>query len=106
MEWRQGVVVIGGSLGSADAAALCERVQAMFGSAASTDAETLVCDVGALHADLAAVDAVARLALGARRLGTRILLQDAPPALRELLVFAGLAEILSREAESGVDPRR
>jgi hypothetical protein len=98
--------VIGGSLESADIAALCERVQAMFSSAAPTDAEGVVCDVGALHADFAAVDAVARLAVGAGRLGTRILLRDAPPALRELLALAGLADVIARDPESGVDPRR
>jgi hypothetical protein len=98
--------VIGGSLESADIAALCERVQAMFHSAGPTDAEALVCNVGALHPDLAAVDAVARLAHGAGRLGTRILLEDAPPALRELLAFAGLADVIAHDPESGVDPRR
>jgi hypothetical protein len=44
-------------------------------------------------ADLAAVDAVARLALAGRRLGCAIRLHDADPDLVGLLALVGLAEI-------------
>ncbi|MEU9604673.1 STAS domain-containing protein [Streptomyces sp. NPDC048057] len=49
-----------------------------------------VCDVGALPADLAAVEAVARLHLTARRHGARLRLHDVPPELRDLLHLVGL----------------
>ena len=50
--------------------------------------------------DIATVDALARLALAAKRIGLELRLADAPPALLELVAFAGLAEAL------GVEPGR
>ena len=47
---------------------------------------------------MAAVDALAQLALQARRLGLELRLVEAPGGLRELIVFAGLAEALGVEA--------
>jgi hypothetical protein len=44
--------------------------------------------------DLATVDALARAALKARRAGARLRVVNAPPELRELIVFAGLEEVL------------
>jgi hypothetical protein len=70
-------------------------------------ARTLVCDVGALaHPDLAAVDALARLQLVARRLGCRMLLQRASPELGELLAFAGLDVALPLRPALRLEPRR
>jgi len=50
--------------------------------------------------DLALVDALARLALVARRGGGRVVLRGAPDELRDLVVLAGLAGVL------GLEPRR
>ena len=63
-------------------------------------ADVLVCDVTLLtDPDCATVDALARLELGARRLGRRIRLRGASPRLRELLQLAGLSEIVGLEPD-------
>jgi len=50
-----------------------------------------VCDVGALvEPDVAAVDALARLQLAARRSGCRITLQGVAPEMGDLLELMGL----------------
>jgi hypothetical protein len=62
-------------------------------------ATVLVVDVGGLRvADLETVDALARLSLVTKRLGRPLVLRDVPAELRELIVFAGLAEALPCEA--------
>ena len=55
---------------------------------------TIVCDVGALAADAATLDVLARLQLAARRLGRELHLREASQELRDLVAFAGLAEVL------------
>ncbi|MEU9418249.1 STAS domain-containing protein [Streptomyces sp. NPDC048272] len=58
------------------------------------------CDVSALtRPGLGAVDAVARLALVARRHGVRLRLTGAGPALRALLGLVGLVELLGEPEE-------
>jgi hypothetical protein len=53
------------------------------------------CDVGHLaNPDLRTVAVLARAQLDARRRGTRLRFRNASPALRELIVFAGLEEVL------------
>jgi hypothetical protein len=55
------------------------------------DPPPLHCDAAALTTvDLGTVDALARLALTARRMGARLLVCNASPRLRELLELAGL----------------
>jgi ABC-type transporter Mla MlaB component len=55
----------------------------------------VLCDLAELsRADMGTVDALARLALRARRMGCLVSLRDASPELRELLALAGLCEIL------------
>lgn len=44
--------------------------------------------------DLEAVEELCRLALAAGRLGCRVLLVDVDPALQDLLVLAGVDEVL------------
>lgn len=67
----------------------------------------LVCDVRAIpEPDLAALDALARLTLEARRLGGDVLLLDAAPKLDELLSLAGLSDVIPCVAPSGGEPRR
>ena len=67
---------------------------------------TIVCDVGALAPDAAAVDALARLQLSARRLGHEILLRDASTELQELLEFVGLHDVLRIEPGRQAEQRQ
>jgi hypothetical protein len=67
----------------------------------------LVIDVGALgEQDAAAIDALARLQLVARRLGGRVRLRNASPELQELLRFMGLDEALPCEGRLRRGPKR
>jgi hypothetical protein len=53
------------------------------------------CDVGHLaNPDLRTVAALARAQLNARRRGSRLRFRNASPALRELIAFVGLEEVL------------
>jgi gamma-glutamyl:cysteine ligase YbdK (ATP-grasp superfamily) len=69
---------------------------------------SLPCQVGALEADAATLDLLARLRLSARRLGIEVRLLDATPELRELVAFAGLTGALGlepgREPEEREEP--
>jgi anti-anti-sigma regulatory factor len=60
--------------------------------------------------DLATVDLLARAALNARRAGARLHVVNAPPELRELIVFAGLEDVLlgrdRRQPKEGEQPLR
>ena len=63
---------------------------------------TLVCDVHALAPDAAAVDALARLQLAARRVGLDVRLRNASTELCCLIDFCGLGEVL--RVEPGGEP--
>ena len=68
--------------------------------------KTIVCDVGAIVAPhLGTVDSLARLALAARRLGRDVRLRHARPELKELVAFAGLAEVLRVEPGGQAEER-
>jgi ABC-type transporter Mla MlaB component len=96
-------LVIAGQVARDNGAALCERVRALLGD---SDARLVVCDVAGLSdADIATIDALARLQLTARRLGGTIRLRHAPVELRELLVMAGLAEVVPCSERLPVEPR-
>jgi hypothetical protein len=86
------VVLFGGPICEEDVQALCERVRlALQGSVA----DEVICDVGALDGpDVGTLDALARVQLTAVRLGGRIRLRRACVDLRDLLVLAGLCEVL------------
>jgi hypothetical protein len=58
---------------------------------------TIVCDVGCLPPDVAAIDTLARLQLTARRLGLEVRLRHASSELQDLLAFAGLRDVLGLE---------
>jgi hypothetical protein len=58
------------------------------------DLTTLFVDAGGLVADAETIDALARLALLARRHGCRARLCHASDELRELIEFAGLSGVL------------
>ncbi|MEV6397785.1 STAS domain-containing protein [Streptomyces sp. NPDC051907] len=93
MDATQPIVVrIAGRVTQADVPHLCEELRArLSGVAGGAEA---ICDVGALtHANLTAVDALARLQLTARRLGCRIRLRNAGAELRLLLDLVGLADL-------------
>ena len=71
------------------------------------NADRIVCDLGVLtRPDLQTVDALARLALLAARLHCRLELRHASAAVRELIVLAGLTEVLPCSGDSGVEARR
>jgi anti-anti-sigma factor len=98
------VVEIGGRIDRADIPALCERVRIAL---VESSADLVICDVGALtDPDCVGVDALARLQLTVRRLGRRLRLRNVSPDLQALLCFAGLSEVLSQSATSGVETRR
>ena len=63
------------------------------------------CDVRALPADGAAVDALARLKLAATRVGLELRLRHASAELRCLISFTGLDEVLRVEPERQVEER-
>ena len=58
-----------------------------------------------LPANCATVDRVARAALEAKRRGDGLRVAGASPALRDLLVFAGLGEVLTLELEREPEER-
>ena len=58
----------------------------------------VVIDAGLLAEEVAAVDALARVALTARRGGAAVRVRRAQPALRSLLVLLGLDQVLSEHA--------
>jgi ABC-type transporter Mla MlaB component len=107
-------LVVRGRIGRADGTALCERARVLLDG---RDAGLVVCDVGALtDADLATVDALARLQLTARRVGSKVWLRHASSELRELLALVGLVGAIPcraglrletrRQPEDGEEPRR
>lgn len=58
------------------------------------DGEVLRCEVAGVAADAAALDALARLALLARRHGCELRIYGASQELRALIMFAGLTDVL------------
>lgn len=86
------VLAIGGPIAPADVPDLCKRVRVVL---ESSDAELVVCDVGALtDPDAVAVDALARMQLTARRLGHQLRLRHASGELKQLLAFTGLRGVV------------
>jgi ABC-type transporter Mla MlaB component len=98
-------VALSGRIGPEDADALSDCVCARVAAGEETP---LACDVGAIEdPDMGTVDALARMALTARRLGHHVELRRARPDLRELLELAGLERLaveVSRKAEEGEEP--
>ena len=91
--------VVGGVVAPADVPALCERLRALL---ESSEADRVLCDVGALiAADAATVDALARLRLTAQRVGCDVRIRHASAGLAELLALVGLADVIRLCAESG-----
>ena len=68
---------------------------------ARREAPVLICDIRAVEADAVSVDALARLALAARRFDCQVRLHGASKELRELVSFMGLDEVLLSESAPG-----
>jgi ABC-type transporter Mla MlaB component len=86
------VLVLRGSIAPQDIPTLCRQACTL---AEGSDAELVVCDVGALlEPDAVAVEALARVQLTMRRLGCRVRVRHSCDELEELLAFMGLADIL------------
>jgi hypothetical protein len=90
---QETVLVVGAPIADGDAAVLCARLRALVATAGGAGTEVLL-DVGDLRADVRGVDALARLALTARRCGARIRLRRASADLLALLAFCGLRGVL------------
>jgi ABC-type transporter Mla MlaB component len=92
LEPSTNVLVISGQIDPGDVALLCERVRVLL---KSCDADHVICDVGGLDdPDAGTVDALARLQLTARRLGSRIRLRNACGKLQNLLALMGLGDVV------------
>jgi ABC-type transporter Mla MlaB component len=82
---------IGGPLERSDLPGLFERTCALLRGIAP---DLLVCELAGVAADAVAMDALARLALAARRNGCHVRLCGACEEMRELARFMGLADVL------------
>lgn len=97
------VLVFGGRIARADVPRLCECVRELL---ERSDADLIVCDVGALvDPDAVAVDALARLQLTARRLGRRVKIRHACDKLQDLVVLMGLRDVVPLWAGLGPETR-
>jgi len=83
---------IRGPLARRDLPGLYARVCDLLAEAAGG---TLLCDISEIAIDAVAVEALARLQLGARRHGARVRIVNAPLELGELLDLCGLREVLA-----------
>jgi ABC-type transporter Mla MlaB component len=94
--WDMGTVriVLRRGLARAQVEEMCGRLDAMLGC---PGVEAVVCDLEAIgEPDMTVVEALMRLQLTARRRGRRILLDDPPQALLDLLSVTGLLGLLNR----------
>ena len=82
---------IRGPLARSDLPGLCDRVCALL---ERSHPAVALCDVSGIAADAVAVDALARLQLAAYRHGCEVRLRECAPALRDLVAFMGLADVL------------
>lgn len=95
---------IAGPILTVDIPCLCAHARDLLESGA---ADRLICDVGALEdPDAVTIDALARLQLTARRVGSQIRLRNASRELRELLDFAGLSSAVPLSRGSRVETGR
>jgi ABC-type transporter Mla MlaB component len=86
------VLVVGGAVDRAAVLELSAHLRVLL---EESDADLVVCDVGAvLEPDLATIDALAQLQLAARRLGRSVQLRQASKELQDLLALAGLSDVL------------
>ncbi|MFC9007982.1 STAS domain-containing protein [Streptomyces microflavus] len=97
------VLVVTGHVTRDVVPALCTELETLLNGPRGAPVE---CDVGAVErADLALVEAVARLALVARRAGRQLRLRRVGPELQGLLDLVGLADVVALEGPEGRVPR-
>ena len=97
------VFTIGKAVDRKDIPALCARLRALLESSAG---DSVICDVGGpLRADTAAVDALARLLLTARRSGRQFRVRRASAELRDLLALMGLSGLVPLESIVALPPQ-
>jgi ABC-type transporter Mla MlaB component len=94
-------LTIRGPLERDDLAGLFARTCALLHSA---HPELLCCELEAVAPDAVAVDALARLALAARRGGCSVCLRGACDELHELIAFMGLDDVLRPDPPDPPDP--
>jgi ABC-type transporter Mla MlaB component len=80
-----------GPIARSDLQGLCDRVCAVL---SQNRADVAYCDVAGLEPDAVTVEALARLQLGARRVGCQVRLQHASEDLLQLVAFMGLRNVL------------
>ena len=85
-------VRIRGPLQRSELPGLYARVCALF---RANPGATLVCDVSEVAIDAVAIEALARLQLGARRNGCTVRLVSAPRELSDLVSFMGLQDVIA-----------
>ena len=91
------VVALAGRIGPPEIAAVCRRVRELI---CDQGANAVVVDVSAVvEPDLAALDALARLHLMARRFGRDIKISHTCEQLEELVAFSGLGDVLCVKGE-------
>ncbi|MFI4991916.1 MAG: hypothetical protein ACHQHO_13525 [Solirubrobacterales bacterium] len=95
---RTVVVTVPSPLGRAELAGLFARTCTRL--ACEDGCGLLLCDVAGVDGDAVAVDALARLALVARRSGCEVRLRGASPELLGLVGLIGLGDVLLEEAVS------
>ena len=91
-EMRPVAVTIHGPLQRSDLPGLYARVCALF---TANRGGKIVCDVTEVAVDAVAVEALARLQLGARRHGCTVRLLSAPRELIDLVSFMGLKDVIA-----------
>ena len=86
------LVTLGGVFDRAAAARVGDEIGDLL---RATGASLVICDLGGVKdANAAAVDAVCRVHLAARRLGCRLRLRHASPELVDLLDLMGLCDVV------------
>ena len=91
-EVRPVPVRVRGPLQRRELPGLYARVCALF---TANPGATLICDVSEVQIDAVAVEALARLQLGARRHGCTVRLLSAPRELIDLVSFMGLGDVIA-----------
>ena len=87
---------IRGPITRADLPGLCDRVCALL----RASGHVVACDVAGVDPDAVTVDALARLQLAARRLGSEVRLRNASAPLLELVALMGLTHVLAGDTET------
>jgi ABC-type transporter Mla MlaB component len=96
-------IAISAPLSRADLPRLFERACALLEGIAP---EVLCCEVAAVAADAVGVEALARLALAARRHGAQLLISGASPELRSLVELMGLSDVLAVPSRPALEAGR